>query len=314
MAEASHFSPEFRGRLEQEYGPDIATQLDDWHQTPLLHAPTEHINYVTLGAELPDTNKRHVLYIGGHLAGIVAGSAFGGEMAKRGFNVTIPDQQRGEMATRYIFPNPTYTQALNVAAAIEHAGMSQEGIDFITHSYGSLILNVLRGIAEQRDWKIFRDAHIAMLSPAGVRREETVWAFLQRYKTFRQAGKPVTAPDSWYTHLKEINEAGGVFDLTNPRRAKWEGLHIVSKRVNFKKLFASGVADIGVFLHADDRLYPPEIFTNTIERNKLSNLTFTVVRGEVPEGEDAPRYEVSHSDQQIHPKNDAAAVTRFLTR
>ncbi len=321
MNTVGSFSDALAARLEHEYGSTTFGQLNSWQTAPLLQDANENIHFATIGGspnglaqeradslaagdDPTQTERKRILYIGGHLGGIVAGAPFAAELAKLGYEVTVPDQHRGSVQKERQLPSPMYTRALDIASVIEASGLAETGVDaIVVHSEAALCLNALGRIAERRGWNILDNTSIVMLAPAGVIHGDHPLALKRRFEG-RQ--KPITAEGSWWPLFEDLTAPGAEFQRANPLRATLEELMLGIQRVNFKGLLARGVKKIGVFPYEHDNIFPPKLFASAVRQNRRPEVTFRTITSEAGAGE------VSHSDQQIHPRRIAEEVDAYL--
>jgi pimeloyl-ACP methyl ester carboxylesterase len=309
----AHFSEEFTARLAQDFGQRTAVQLNQWQSAPLSYAENEQISYVRLGSY--DTAEQPpVIYVNGINAGIVAGAPFVGQMASRGFDMLLADQNRARVAhQRYTRRDATHVEAEALAAIISQENLENTPLSVITHSYGSLVFQALHGIAAANSWTCFQGSKVAMLAPAGTIKHDSPGKFLQRYRKLLHTPPTTQFPDGYQDFRSEMSRAGETFIRANKKRAFSENFASVFKKVSIQRMLRAGVSEFMVYIYAEDELYSEHAFEDTIKDNDIEGLSFSSPVStqrfdhSIRSGQGA-----GHSDQQINPARTAGAVAEFL--
>jgi len=160
------FSHNYQNTLLESYDPRIVDGMspDRWLHADVPNRPGEKIAYIRLNE---GASERPVIYIPGFTEGIIAKAPFAADLAQRGFDVILPDQNRKGITkdSQKIEQKATYSQALNYLAVIEAEKL--ESVDVVTHSYGSLIFDSMVRIADRNEQHFFDGSRVIMLAPGG---------------------------------------------------------------------------------------------------------------------------------------------------
>lgn len=306
----SRFSESYADQLAAFYGAELATAVTAEPQQAHISGTEFDINYVRLNA---DQGSRPVLYVPGLTEGIVSQAPFVTALAAEGFDITLPDQNRqkilADAATNR--KDATYTQAVNYLSVLRTAQLAKDGpVDVITHSYGSLIFECMARIADEKGRSSFTGSHVVMLAPAGIAKESPLGLakrWVQMLLSENSATKDFqTAP--------EMVRAGAKNLAANLPRTLRETGDIASRRIDFKRLFASGIGSIAVLSYAEDPLYGHKVLAPYMQEALEAGVSWSVpyslqrlADGTVRGGKDA-----SHGDEQFNPNRVANAVEQIL--
>ncbi|HEX4774371.1 MAG TPA: hypothetical protein VH234_02550 [Candidatus Saccharimonadales bacterium] len=313
---ASHFSEVYRQRLTSDYGPQLVADLN-WPRVAQVAGDAGHsVRYVRVGSATAVPGRRPVLFINGFLAGITANAAFVADLASRGFDVLLQDQMRGEpFRNESGKRDATYTQALGTAAILESEGLTQTPIDVVTHSYGSLILDSLTGVAKQKDWKCFNNSRACLVAPSGLKVDESPVSFLKRYARFFKPNqsKPKFS-DSYWQFEDEMFDAGKANLKKNPRLALREGWEIIRRRADLPVMLKRGIGSIVLVFNAEDELFSYEDLESSMpvllsERVAAVSPYSLVKDGDKLRGSKG----ADHSDHQFNPSRQAGTIEQLLT-
>jgi hypothetical protein len=290
---------------------DVAVLEECWQTAPLPHQDGETLPYVRLGAY--NEGHKPVFYVPGFTEGIEAKAPFGIEMARAGFDIIVPGQNRESILKDAANKkNPTYSQALNYLAVIEAEGLQNEPMDIAAHSYGSLIFEEMVREAEARGWTCFDDARVAFLAPAGTNEDEGFTSLGVRFarSIISEGDKtPKDFPDS----TGEMLKAGTGNFMANIPRALREMLHLFKEKVDYGYL-ALRVGKIAVFSYGEDRLFPFRVQAATLERVSIAGVSYATPYSQVlrPDGTMRGADNATHNDEQFNPERVAGAVSDFL--
>lgn len=314
--------------LKEVAAYDLAELALGNRQAPLRHDRSslpnrkgESLPYIYLG-EQNDSQKKKVFYVPGFSEGPEGKAPFGIEMAKRGYHVLIPGQNRQavlEDATNKL--NASYTQALDYLAVIEHEGLMYKSLDVVTHSYGTMVFEHMVRVAEERGWTCFDEAKVAMLAPAGTNDKENMvklgWRFVRSMLSEVASGKDFPDPDGTMMKASIKNLAANI-----PRTAR-EMFHLFREKVDYEYLAKeSKLGRMAVFSFAKDRLYPFRVQKKMLQ--KIGELGIGVATP-VSYQEDKRRFKLfnrtkkirggdgaTHNDDSFNPGRAAGAVDQFL--
>lgn len=307
---------------------DLSELAHGNRQAPLRHDRTylpgrkdESLPYLYLGAQ-NDEQKKKIFYVPGFSEGPEGKAPFGIEMAKRGYQVLIPGQNRQavlEDATNKL--NASYTQALDYLAVIEHEGLMHESLDVVTHSYGTMVFEHMVRVAEERGWTCFDEAKVAMLAPAGTNDKENMaklgWRFGRSMLSEVASGKDFPDPDGTMMKASIKNLAANI-----PRTAR-EMFHLFREKVDYEYLAKeSKLGRMAIFSFAKDRLYPFRAQKKILQ--KIGELGIGV-SAPVSYQQDNRRFRLfnrakkirggdgaTHNDDSFNPGRVAGAVDQFL--
>lgn len=225
--------------------------------------------------------------------------------------MVLPDQHR-----EGIIKNPktgkrdaTYNQAVNYLAVIEAEGI--ESADFVTHSYGSLILDEMFRIAEEKGLKIFEDSKVAMLAPAGFNETENIASL-----GFRFVKSLSTEPKKGSKHFPDqpaMMKAGMGNFMANIPRTGLEAWELTKRDVGYFQMVRKlGRGSIFLFPYAADVLMPQEKLYSGMEKAVEGGVPASMPIG--PEYDGKQAFDATHNDEQFNPPRVASAVAQVFKR
>jgi hypothetical protein len=304
----------YQGQLTDIYGPQIAAALaTGWQEAPLLHQPGESLLYVRLGQGQDDAvHDRPVLYVPGFTEGITAKAPFAAEMASRGFDIVLPDQNRRSIMRDTLDKrNATYTQALNYLGVIEAERLTGTTVDVITHSYGSLIFQAMLKIAQSRNQPTFEGTNLVELAPAGSNKHENLFKIGGRL-LWQNIYEARTAKD-FHDPDGVMFKAGVKNFFANVPRTSLEAWELSRRQVDYRYLAMSGLKSITVLAYAKDRLFSHRVLESAMEEALEYGVAYAMPyslaerNGVLRGGTDA-----SHNDEQFNPERVADSVEQIL--
>lgn len=164
--------------LMDHYDPAVVDQIADRRITQVPNMANEYVPYVRVNQ---DSGSRPALYIPGFSENIVSRSAFAAELGEQGLDLTLPGQNRAgipeELKCQH--DRATTMQARNYLAVLEAEGLT-DGVDVITHSYGSLIFDRMQALSADEGKDYFGDSQVVMLAPAGFNEKESAYRLSYR--------------------------------------------------------------------------------------------------------------------------------------
>ena len=318
MAQNEMLSPGYRHALEVQY-PHFTAQCDDIRYAP-LPSDTDAIPYLRVGPDTPPARgSRPVLYVPGFTEGIVAKLPFAAELASRGVNVMLPDQSRaGILRDATSKKSATFTQASHMMAILENERLTKEpgSVDVVTHSYGSLVFDTMRVIAEARGQQCFDDSEVIMLAPAGLNPRESTFSLATRFtqmlldetRTIKQFDDP----------NGEMFRAGLGHAVANVPRAVRECLELATRKVDLdgpRGMLRSNIGHVTVLSFVDDVLFSDKIIEPTL--NPILNSDAEAAHklswaAPVSLSEHGRMAGATHNDDQYHPLRVGRAVSFAL--
>lgn len=300
-----NFSEAYTEELGSRYSQEIIDGLNDIRYAPVPGQTDERLAYVRLEQ---GKGQKPVIYIPGFTEGIIAKAPFAADLASRGFDVILPDQNR-----KGILKNPktgkrdaTYTQAMNYLAVLETERIEQA--DVITHSYGSLILDTMSELVEERGMHLFKDSKVIMLAPGGYNVESygsLAGRFLKSLTTEPKKGSK-DFPDQ-----PEMMKAGVGNFKANISRTALEARDLRKRKVDYPRLLGKiGVGNLAVLSYAGDDLLPEDKLYSGMEEAVAGGVPWAVPIGENYDGKQP--LDATHNDEQKNPSRVAAAVAQLL--
>ncbi len=301
----------YMGHLSEIYDPALVKELCDHREVAISHRNGAVMAYsrINEGASVP------ALYIPGFTEGITAKAPFALELATDsvhpGIDVILPDQHRkgidsnGQTKRGRAKKDATHSQALNYLAVLDAEVPSDEQVDIITHSYGSLIFQAMTRIAPER----FRDTRAILLAPAGANAHETLpqlgWRFMLSMLSESRSLKDIQE------HSKEMMKAGSRHLLSNPLRSWREIMDLSNDRLDYRQLMALGLGDLVIAAYGQDDLFSYRQIDSTMQEALEAGATYlTPVR--IRPGI-SPVEGATHNDEQFNPSRVANAVKELLS-
>lgn len=305
----SPFSSNYVDRLLQDYPAHLVTDItSNIRQADLTEPSGESISYVVVN----EGGSRPVMYVPGFTEGLVAKAPFAAELANHGHEVILPDQNRKKIMKDTLTGkcDATFTQANNYIAVLQAEGIDNDGpVDFVTHSYGSLIFDAMHTIGRSRGMSAFEGSRVVMLAPAGFNDNETIPDLLRRFVAMTRAEDK--APKQYGDLGGEMLKAGVKNITANAVRAIREGLHLADRKLDSKKLLSQGVAKLAIVSYAEDPLYSDAIIESAARRSVDNGASWSVpvaldLHG--PLGTEGS----SHNDEQFNPTRTGKVVSSLL--
>ena len=339
--ERTFLSPEYNEQLNWYLGrPDLTEQCNDTRFAP-IRDPFNDVRPDEVSQEIPyirllnDGAGRPVLYVPGFTEGIVAKSGFAATLAAHGHDVTLPDQNRkGILKDALDKRSATYTQAVNIMSVLGAEGIlkSNQPVDVVTHSYGSLIFEEMHKIATRRGYGVFDDSEVIMLAPAGMNGKEHVFSLGYRFLRMMQAEAKVHK--DFDDERGEMFAAGQGHALANLPCAIREGFELAKRRVGLSYLLRSKIGGLTIMSYANDNLFPDTLAEGRLapylsrtdgdpSDAKLQWL-IPVSMQEIPTVEQSGKAQIrpgkelrlgtdaSHNDEQFNPSRVAGSVSQVL--
>lgn len=309
------FSESYANRLLEAYPSEVVNQLTDpeaIRSADLPHQDGETIEYVRLNAG----EGRPIVYVPGFTEGIVAKAPFAADMASRGFDITLPDQNRKAVLKDAVTGRrgAAYSQAKNYLSVMHDAELTEGGVDFVAHSYGALILNKMMAVEPES----FEDSRVVMLAPAGFSNENPVglgYRFAKMLLSERTSEK--TFPDT----DGEMFAAGSGHLKANVPRALYETLDLTKQTVDYEQILdATGRTEgfagrLAVVSYVQDKLYSQEALGPIMQKVVAAGGSWSVPVSlgygrHSAEGVDIEG--ATHNDEQFNPSRVAGAVEQLL--
>ena len=306
----SHLSATYTDRLAEHYPDAIVSQLNqEWREAALLDQAGQTIEYVRINE---GAGSKPVLYIPGFTEGIVAKAPFAVDLASRGLDVILPDQNRTSIIRNQVGKkDATYTQAANYLAVLEAEGLLSEtnSVDTVTHSYGSLIFDEMIKIAKSKNLDCFDDSKVIMLAPAGLNdRESRIKLgsrFLKLNITEGRTPKDIGDDDG------EMLKAGTANFRANMSRAVRECLELATRHIDEFNLMGSGIGSLAIVGYAEDVLFPSSLLESAVERLVNDGATWLNPVDLATNPPRSGRY-ATHNDEQFNPSRVAGSVAELL--
>lgn len=292
-------------------------------QAPIIDSVESSIEYVRLNPENNSENETAVFYVPGFTEGVIAKAPLGISLAEAGRSVIMPEQNRkGTLRGHDGKKNATYTQAIHALSIIEQEGLTDSTVDFVTHSYGSIVLDEMVREAERRGWSCFNGSKVAMLAPAGLRKEKQ----LSYTKRFLQ---DILSTGSSEKEIEDYAFKYGVKNLLrNPVRSIREVFEMRRTKLDIAQMKRlGGLASVGVLSHAEDKIFPSSVsetvsFDDTvagssiaeyINQGAIDSWSVPVDMAAVEDGRFTYGGEhAEHNDEQFFPRRSARAIIDLL--
>lgn len=320
---------EYSKSLRAEFGPnsehvDMALYYRD--EAPIIGYENNSVEYVHFKAEVDpeaEATTPPVFYVPGFTEGVVAKAPLGISLTEGGRSVIMPEQNRkGILRDRDGKKNATYTQAMQALSIIEQEGLTDETVDFVTHSYGSVVLEEMVNEAEHRGWTCFEDSKVAMLAPAGLRHEKLP-SYAKRFL------HDISSTGSSEKDIEDHAFKYGVKNfLRNIPRTIREVLEMRRTKIDvaqMKKL--GGIASVHVLSHAEDKIFSSSVDAETDYRDAVVGSSIEgYITDESIDGWSAPvdfdavaegrmsygGEHAEHNDEQFFPRRSARAILQLL--
>jgi pimeloyl-ACP methyl ester carboxylesterase len=303
---------------------DVAYRRD---YADIPEQPGESVPYVRLfGSWLPefitqeDDKQRTIFYVPGFTESVAAKAPLGLALAELGHDVIMPDQNRssGILRDRTGSKNATFTQAAHLLSVIGAEGLTETPLDFVTHSYGSSVFNVMVHEAAERGWTCFNDARAVMIAPSGMSEEKQL-PYTARFL------KDIV---STFGSKKEIKDYAFGIAFRNlfrdfPRSTR-EVFEMRKRKIDVAKMKEVGkISLVHVLSPAEDKLYPSghtakKPWNQTVAGKSIppylesAEIDGWSVPVTLDEGLDYGGQHAEHNDEQYYPRRSAAAVHDVL--
>lgn len=323
-----HGGPEYAQALKAAYGsesPHVQVILNHRDKAPIIGSEGNSVEYVHLRAEVEEDQSAPIFYVPGFTEGVVAKAPLCISLAEGGRSAILPEQSRkGILRDTELKKNATYTQAIHALSIIEQEELTHETVDFVTHSYGSVVLEQMVHEAARRGWTCFEGSKVAMLAPAGLRHEKLP-SFARRF--FHD----IISTGSSEKQIDDHAFKYGVKNLLlNPMRSIREVLEMRRSKIDVAMMKSIGqIASVGVLSHAEDKIFSSSVDTETpydttvvgssikdyLENESIDTWSVPVDIDSVIEGSLTYGGEhAEHNDEQFYPRRSARAILELLQR
>lgn len=300
------FSANYQETLQEIYDPWISDEMpvDSWRYADIPSQPSEKIAYVRLNEGASD---RPVIYIPGFTEGIISKAPFAADLAQRGFDVVLPDQNRKGISKDplRIEQAATYSQALNYLAVIEAEKLGH--VDVVTHSYGSLILDSMVKIADRKNQHFFDGSRVIMLAPGGFNEDNIASLSIRFAKSFKSEGKKHSKS---FPAQPEMLAAGIRNFKSNIPRSVGEVSALLNNKVDYLSLL-NRLGSLTVLSYAKDKLYSQEILYTAMEQAVAQGVDWAIPIT-LQEKYNGYEPDATHNDEQFNPSRVAASVAQIL--
>lgn len=298
-------SDAYRDRLFAHYDPTLVDQLLDWRHVGLPEDPGQAIAYARVNR---GGSERPVVYIPGFTEGIIAKAPFAADLAGRDYDVILPDQNRHGILVNDSAgsKDATYSQAMNMLSVLDAEGI--EEADFVTHSYGSLVLDEMARQAQVMGRRHFAGSKMILLAPAGFNEQESLPRLAGRFGRSFIAESRTTKdfPDDGDMFKEGLRNA-----FANPSRTAREVLELSRRLVDYKYLASLG--QVAVVSYAEDRLYPYSVIEKRMVSAIKSGVSWSSPVSCAIDGRPhRSGRDASHNDEQFNPGRVAGAVAALL--
>lgn len=312
-------SPEIYGQLAEQFGADIAGQLNARRFAPMPHHEGQEIPYTRVfpPESVHDKLDRPVFYVPGFTEGEVAKAPFAAAMAEDGATVLLPGQNRSKIVHDAVTgKNATYAQARNMMSVLRHEGLGGGGFDVITHSYGSLIFEAMTHIAAHEGRPMFEGARVVALAPAGLNPRENPLRLGMRFARSNIAESRLKEQEFRDTDGSMLKAGIGNF-TANMFRAWNEVRDLYKNRLDIPALFTDvRIGSLAVVAYAHDATFPYEVMDDTVSQalDKGLPVTYVTPYSSLPNanGVVMGRREATHNDEQFQPRRVAGTVMQLL--
>ena len=313
----AEFNPHYAAQLREQYPGTIVDQITARPDAVNLNEDgSSKLQYIKVKADGEDSIDQAIVFIPGFCAGIVNKASFAAELATKGCDVVLPDQNRKGFAKDDRGNNDaTLSQAQNYISLFESvASGGEKKPALVSHSYGSLV--VARMVEEKPE--LFSDVDFVLLAPSGLTGEKSYFSLLKRYidfvKSETSTRRPMTFPD-----VKGVSfRAAAATLLKNPRRSIAEVKDLKRLSIDLEALI-SNVGSVSVISYAEDKLYPRDIHARGVEPHIVGGADIVWVSPVIFDGSlSRPglyRYGgdgAVHNDDQFNPARAVGAVLSVL--
>ncbi len=306
-----HFSETFENQLSDAYPQDVVRQItQDWQYADLPEQPGQQIPYVRLnkGADIGP-----VLYVPGFSEGIINKATFAAELATRNVDLILPGQNRtGIMRDADNRRQATDSQARNYEAVLEAEGLEDASPHFISHSYGSLVLQSMLERAHKSRESQYTDSTAILLAPSGLG-SDSLPKLARRWVAMLRSEQDTTT-QSFPDLNGETSKASAKTLLANIPRTIGEVRRLTHDKLAVDEL-VERTGRLIVMSYAQDAMYPTEFIEDAARDAVEAGAIWTVpYYSEVQK--DTGIYGGTgavHDDEQFNPKRVANAALQFLS-
>lgn len=307
----AHFSESFENQLLDAYPQEIVGQITgDWQYANLPEQPGQQIPYVRLnkGAEIGP-----VLYVPGFSEGIINKAAFAAELATRNVDIILPGQNRTSiLRDSENRRQATDSQARNYEAVLAAEGLADASSHFISHSYGSLVLESMLERAEKVCDGQYADSTAILLAPSGMG-NDSIPKLARRWVSMVRSEQDKST-QSFPDLNGETAKASAKTLLANIPRTIGEVRSLAHDKLAVDKLIER-TGQLIIMSYAQDAMYPTGLIENVAKDAVEAGATWTVpYYSEVQK--DTGVYGgigAVHDDEQFNPKRVASAALQFLS-
>ncbi len=301
------FSEPYADRLAAVYPYEIVKQITDpgaIRYAELPHQPGEVLPYIRVNE---GRSGRPLVFIPGFVEGVLAKAPFAADLASRGFDVVLPDQNRAVILKNSsdIRKGGAYSQAMNYLAVLEAENL-RGGIDFAAHSYGCLILGKMAEIKPEA----FDDSVAVLLAPAGLSHESRA-ELSTRFNMM--LGSELSSKKDFPDENGEMSKAGNGHFQANVARAVRETVDLAKQQVDHINLLRLTAGRLAVVSYAEDQLYPQDVLYPRMQEVVRAGGSWSVpVAFRETDGVLRLDTGATHNDEQFNPSRVGAAVAQIL--
>lgn len=304
------FSQTYQEQLRAAYPAATVDQITgQWRSADLPEQPGETIPYVRVNQ---GASARPALFVPGFGEGIVNKAPFAAELAQHGVDLILPGQNRRSILRDASgHRQAAAAQARNLEAIIAAEGLENGPLDFVSHSYGSLVLESMVERASQRGSETLADSTAIMLAPAGLGDERLPWLGWRWLKMLRSESKKESQdfPD----HTGETMRASALTLLSNVPRTVVEIKELVRHQIAVENL-AARVGQLLIVSYAEDALFPDGFIYERASRAVEAGAAWLVPIDPAVRSDGSSRLGrgAVHDDEQFNPSRVAGAILPFL--
>lgn len=264
------FNPSYRQQLIDQYPTEVVNQITNTPKTVPSAVSGVEVPYVSVSSVNNSDDDPTIIIVPGFNEGIVNKASFVAELAIKGANVIMPDQNReGIDKNQDGNPDATLSQANNYIPIIEEAKKSGKKITVVSRSYGSLVLAKMVDTQPE----LFSDIDIVMLTPSGLIKDESLGKIGKRYvkyiKSETNQDRPMTFPDPDKVTAKASEKSF----KKNIKRSIKEIFDMKKLTINLNSLSAR-VRSLTILSYAEDEMHPHKLQEGIIKE--------AIIDGEVP--------------------------------
>lgn len=315
----SPLSEAYLQTMADRYDPTVVEAFaSEWSQAPIsryLHYIEEYQPYVRVTGSEPLVGQKPVFFVRGFSEGITSKAPHAAEMASLGFDYILPGVNRRRILKndgRKL--NATEAEAEALLAIIEAENLQNRPLDFVAHSYGSLIFDAMHKEGTRRGWTCFDEAKVVFLAPAGSYEKENPvslgYRFGKKLISAIRAEKKLDYPDS----TKERFQAATSNLLANVPRTIKEVWRLARDKVEYDRLLSSAISRLAIFGYAEDALFTHKQYEATVRKHLDGGLIYaTPISLELTADRKIRGGDLAvHDDEEGNPTRVARAVAQFL--